>query len=232
MIRLLLALTIAVVCTGCTSLITPPPIPTAKASTVYLIDYGYHTSLLLPQQSPRSFLEYAYGDWQWFALGKKGSGSGVRSMFFSSSAGLGRRTIHFDQSPTSQVVVEALQATRAVEFTIDADAVNRLARELDQQYTTGAARDSHYSPANQLTFVPSREHYWMFHNCNHETVEWLQALGCEVSGLHATSDLRVARAYKDRVSEAFGSPEAQQSRRQAPPVAPARAAPPATNALP
>jgi hypothetical protein len=61
-------------CGGCTTTIVPPRAP-ADPVSVYVTDYGRHSSILLPD--PRGHLtEYAFGDWNWFALRQVGSSDG------------------------------------------------------------------------------------------------------------------------------------------------------------
>jgi len=50
---------------GCTSTVIPPKRVTDPAA-VFLTDYGRHSSLLLPDREGR-LVEYAFGDWDWFA---------------------------------------------------------------------------------------------------------------------------------------------------------------------
>ncbi len=78
---------------GCSGTVTPPPAPRHPA-VVYLCDYGYHSSLLLPVGDDGTFVEYLFGDWNWAALDHTGVGPAVTAGLFSPAATLGRRYVY------------------------------------------------------------------------------------------------------------------------------------------
>src|SRR5678810_1032518 len=62
----------------------------ADPVSIYLTDYGRHTSLIMPVSDSR-MVEYAFGDWDWFAANQNSSFSAVRALTFSRGSTLGRR---------------------------------------------------------------------------------------------------------------------------------------------
>ena len=169
---------------GCATTITPPP-NVANAATVYVMDYGRHSSLLLPA-GPHSFSEYAFGDWDWFALRRTTFGDGVRAMFFSRASTLGRRQLLLPDGANAFAVAKALRAERALRIDAPGDRVEGLRRQLDDLF------DRHlntviYEVESDMWFVRYRGGYWGCHNCNHRTKDWLEALGCDVRGPALTS---------------------------------------------
>ena len=64
--------------TGCSWTVRPPAHPSSPVN-VYLTDYGRHTSLILPTPDNR-LAEYAFGDWDFFALGHAGFLNGIRAL--------------------------------------------------------------------------------------------------------------------------------------------------------
>src|SRR5262245_62105277 len=77
---------------GCSATVTPPR-ATVDPVTIYLTDYGRHSSVLLPQPAG-GFTEYAWADWDWFALGDAHWYRIPSTMFFSQQATLGERNIN------------------------------------------------------------------------------------------------------------------------------------------
>ena len=187
---------------GCTTTVTPPRNPPDPVS-VYLADYGRHSSLLLPD--PRGHLtEYAFGDWDWFALRHTSSGDGVRALLFSRYATLGRRQLGVDDRDDAGDISKATQAAKVEQLQVSRSRVDTLLRRLDSFY------DAHidtvtYSPASNLWFVCYQGDYSACHNCNHATAGWLRELGCDVRGPVMLSKF-VARAPSPAPSRSATSP--------------------------
>ncbi|HEY7090521.1 MAG TPA: hypothetical protein VH518_20655 [Tepidisphaeraceae bacterium] len=172
---------------GCTTTVTPPP-HVGDPVTVYLADYGRHSSLLLPT-SPNHYMEYAFGDWNFFALGHTQWWVGAEAMVHSPKSTLGRR----------EVVVKAdderlrrwLGCKRLMRFQADRLRVDVLNMNLERTFDVSPIESVH-SKYSDLDHVPDDEQYWGFHNCNHVTAEWLRQLGCEVTGTANFSNFRLS----------------------------------------
>jgi hypothetical protein len=165
---------------GCTTTtIVPPRMPVDPVS-VYVTDYGRHSSILLPD--PRGHLtEFAYGDWDWFVLRHTDSGSGLHALFASKYSTLGRRQLNVDDRDEVDAIAAATKAAHVAKIDANRDRVTALLQRLDQFY------DRHldtvtFSPSSQLWFVRYHGRYGLFHNCNHVTAGWLRELGCDVRG--------------------------------------------------
>ena len=81
---------------ACTTTVTPPPAPRFPV-TVYVADYGRHASLLVPRPGGE-LVEFAYGEWKWFALGQKSMWRSPAALFWPTAATLGRRSLPGDLS--------------------------------------------------------------------------------------------------------------------------------------
>lgn len=62
---------------GCTAHVIPPSGLTAPVS-VYVLNHGRHSSLVLPGES--GWRRYAYGDWQWYAENRTGLMQGAAAL--------------------------------------------------------------------------------------------------------------------------------------------------------
>jgi hypothetical protein len=164
---------------GCTTTLIPPPAP-AEPVSVYVTDYGRHSSILLPD--PRGHLtEYAFGDWNWFALRQTDSGNGARALLFSKYSALGRRQLNVDDRDNIDHISAATKAGKVVKLEVSRARVEALLRGLDDFYDHYLDTVT-YAPSSGLWFVRYRGDYHLCHNCNHVTAQWLRELGCEVRG--------------------------------------------------
>src|SRR5687768_7285716 len=78
---------------GCATTIRPPADPKDPVS-VALIDYGYHASLALPA-GPGTSVEYAYGEWEWFARNNDAWYRVFPALCWPTRGALGRRALAF-----------------------------------------------------------------------------------------------------------------------------------------
>lgn len=171
---------------GCTMVIRPPS-AVPDATTVYIADYQLHASLLLPR-ADGTLTEYAYGEWDWFALNHEGVLDALRIAAFPARGALGRRTL---AAAADADELRALMGVEAV-YPVAVDPLRAaiVLRHLDDAYAAEQATEI-YNPQEQMTFVRSGRLYWTGWNCNHALAAWLDELGCDVSGCRAFSNFRV-----------------------------------------
>lgn len=180
---------------GCATTIVPPTVA-PDGATVYLTDYGRHSSVLLPSGSG-AYSEFAFGDWNWFALSRTKTSDGLRALFFSAGATLGKRQI--DLGDDVDDVARKTKAFHVAKFAASRGRIDPLLVRLNGDFE--ARLDTvRYNPASDLWFVRSDEPYGLLHNCNHATARWLRALGCEVRGPSVYSNFRI----RGRDSHAVG----------------------------
>ncbi len=174
---------------GCGVWVRGPQLPaTEPAASVYIADYGRHSTLILPR-GDGSATEYAYGQWDWFALGRQESWRGPLVLLTPSRATLGVR--HLPEEPADAADLERrLGVPAAYEVRVRREEVERLQRKLDGLFAAGADRAVH-SAAFGLDFVPVEGPYWLPYNCNTAVARWTGDLGCRVSGLAVFSDFTV-----------------------------------------
>ena len=136
------------------------------------------------------WVEYLFGDWQWAALDRTGAASAVRSAVWSTQATLGRRYLY---DPRPLAVPQPLSPVEVqTGITVDRDRCRRLQLELDRRWRTHARTAVDPGPVgNRYLFVPDDEPYGLLHNCNRETADWLDRLGCRTGGLPILSHFAV-----------------------------------------
>ena len=168
---------LSLVCVGCTPRIIPPAMP-RNAVPIYVADYGRHSSLILPDDKT-GLVEFSWGDYPWFAENHMRAGDAIAALLWSSGSTLGCR--HLPAELPHDELMHALSAKRLLRFLADADQAAALRKLLIDQFNLH--RDTMiYNKERQFYFVRDDGHYWLAHNCNHLTAEWLRMLGCQVDG--------------------------------------------------
>ena len=160
---------------GCISIVTPPPHPSDPV-TVYLVNEAMHKGILFPRANG-TFVEYGFGDWDWYALGYDSWYHAFDTVLWPTQGTLGRRLAPVRDAASlrnfySGVVLDPLIVEKA-----DATA---LLEELDQAYDRNV-ETSHYNPQYRTHFVEHDDGYWFLYNCNDAAADWLRKLGCSVS---------------------------------------------------
>ena len=184
------------VAAGCSNTIVPP-VNLQDPTSVYLIDYGRHSGLVLPHPGetkifpnadPPRYVEYAFGEWQWFALGREGPIDAIRALLVPSRGALGVRAVEGSPREHDQpgwFYVEAIPIL--VERKTAYDLSKSLAGMWHEQH-----EEMVFNETNGLSFVPIEKRYSFFRNCNPVLAGWLKELDCEVRGTALFSDWRVA----------------------------------------
>ncbi len=173
---------------GCATYVYPPVAP-KNPTTIYLCDYGIHSSLLLPTGDGK-FVEYVYGDWDYAALNETDPVHTLKALTISWEPALGRR---FLKPPPGQEVPQPPNRPNAIEpLILDGDLVKQQVQRLDQRYHERI--DTAYVnefPNYYFTFVVDDQRYSLLHNCNTLTGENLRNMGCYVAGYPILSNFIV-----------------------------------------
>ena len=196
---------------GCATKVVPPSNP-ANPVAVYITDYGRHSSVLLPMADGH-LMEYSYGDWEFYALNKYKWYIGATKLVASDGSGLGRRIVA--NPGDDEALRKQLGSKRLMRVEIEQSKVMDLLIELDQRYTANI-ETMVYNDYAKSYFVKDVSHYWLFHTCNAMTGQWLEKLGCRVSGFPVVSNFEVERRKQD-VPKVVKEPEIQYARQGAGP---------------
>jgi hypothetical protein len=165
------------------TVIVPPTDPAAPV-TAYVVDQGFHAGLVLPDRNG-GLIQYAYGDWNYFALNQQDLSDGLAALLIPTQGTLGRRRFsnvaELEQWVGDETLLSlAVAGTKAVKLL---DSLNaRFNRHIDthvENQVTG------------LTLVQDDLDYTLFHNSNHELVVWLEELDCRVEGFVLLSNFEV-----------------------------------------
>ena len=184
----LLALACALLATalwcGCASTVTPPSEPPDPVQ-VYLLSTGRHAGVLLPCGDGRT-VEYGYGDWSWYALGKTDWWRAPATVLWPTQGTLGRRyVLDADLAAMSHSygggTLEELHVSRS--------SADRLLARLDAKFAAGG--EPHFNELFDMSFVKHEAGFWMFHDCHDEVAEWLRELDCSVRWAPIRTGLRV-----------------------------------------
>lgn len=162
---------------GCTTNVHPPAALT-EPTTVWIVDYGRHASLLLPQNSSR-LVEFEYGEWRWFALDETQWWRAAWVNLVPCQGALARRDI--SAPATDELLRERLKARSLIALQVEGPRMSQLRERLEARFEAGAATMIH-NTRYELDFVKDPSHYWAWHNCHTVVRGWLRELGCRVEG--------------------------------------------------
>lgn len=166
--------------------IAPPP-PPREPGVVYLADYGHHSRLAL-QVDRQRMVEYAFGDWRYFAAGENTLWRGTVALFVPTEATLGRRPLA--SVPDEAAFNDLTGAVRSLRIEVERARLEELLAVLEGRY--GAQVSTEVAGEwTEMTFVKERGPYHLFQNSNHQTANWLRALGCEVGRFPIRSNFRL-----------------------------------------
>jgi len=189
----LLVLSLVALLGGCATTVIPPSNP-ANPVAVYITDYGRHSSILLPMGDGH-LMEYSYGDWEFYALNQYKWYIGASKLFFSEGSGLGRRILAHPGD--DEALHKMLGCKRLMRVDIEQSRVCELLEELDQRYSA-KIETMVYNDYGHSYFVKDESHYWLFHTCNAMTAQWLEKLGCRVSGLAVISNFELVKTKTEQ----------------------------------
>lgn len=181
-VRLVMAALSGLALAGCADVY--PPVNVTQPTTVALVNYGRHTSLLLPDGNGH-MTEWGYGDWSFCAEGKRGIHIELGAVLLPTSAALGRR--QFDAPLDAPIVQSKLTGCKVDPLIVERGNVEALGGELGRRFAARAG-EALYAADSDMTFVPAGEVYGAWSTCNNAIAKWLRALGCEVRGCTQTAD--------------------------------------------
>jgi hypothetical protein len=160
-----------------------PPAMVHDPLSVYVLDYGIHSSLLLPAGAEH--VEFAFGEWGWFAENRQ-EWYRVLRLLLPASATLGKRSL--PDPETAPVLGESLGLESMLELRVERAKAEALYHRLSRKYERQKATEI-YNPLVQMTFVHDPIVYTLCgNNCNWIMAQWLEELGCRVKGLRIEAD--------------------------------------------
>ena len=170
---------------GCQHAIVPPA-NVSDPVRVFVIDYGRHASLALPEEDS-SLVEWSWGDWNWYALERTGAAEGLQALFASPQSALGRRGLA--PSTGAEELAARVGAEQVLALGVERERARALQRNLEARWLR--RRHLAVRHANGRVFVPDDARYSLTNNSVHELTRWLKALGVDVEGTGLTANFKV-----------------------------------------
>ncbi|MBW3563700.1 MAG: DUF2459 domain-containing protein [Acidobacteria bacterium] len=177
---------------SCTTTIRPPAHPETPA-TVYLLEHGKSSSLVLPGNDDHAS-RWAFGDWRYYALNQTSWRNALIAVLWPTRSALGRQMIEPAPETTEEVLRRiGIGVRKILPITVEREAAVRLERRLQDLFN--ANRDSRlFNPSPRLEFVDYPEPYTLINSSNRKVAAWLRELGCEVSGVALQSRWQVVES--------------------------------------
>lgn len=177
--KLSLIVTLAVILSGCSGRIVPPPAPETPRA-VFILNHGQHSSMVL-EDKQGNLMRYSYGDWRYYAEGNTGFWSGLRAIFFPTKAALGRKALAGPATLENVQQQVIIPTKNVLSLQAEAAAVDALKQKLDAIYQQNQ-KSKRYRPDYDLDFVHHPMTYSLRHNSNQVIGQWLTELGSEIRG--------------------------------------------------
>lgn len=170
---------------GCQHVIEPPAAVSDPVS-VFVVDYGRHASLALPEEDS-SLVEWSWGDWNWYALERTGAVEGLQALFASPRSTLSRREL----APAAHAgeLAARVGAEEVLALNVERERARVLQRHLEARWLR-RRREAVTHPSGRV-FVPDDARYSVGNNSVHELARWLEALGAQVSGMAVTANFKL-----------------------------------------
>ncbi len=163
---------------GCTAVIHPPSSPSSP-TTVYVVDYGMHAGLVLPTGEKRRWVEYQYGDWNYFALANNAWYNSFPALLWPTQGALGRRYV--TPPPHVDSLVNHFSGKHVISLRVSDERAGQLRQTLEKMF--GRNQDTKIeNDIYGLTFVKVDLSYSLCFQCNDMLVHWLRELDCRVHG--------------------------------------------------
>lgn len=147
--RLWLLLLVAAFSLGGCQHVIEPPVEVSDPARVFVIDYGRHASLALPQENG-TLVEWSWGDWNWYALERTGLAEGAQALFASPHSALARRALAL--ADDSEELEARVRAKEVLALTVERERVRALHRQLEARWLR--RRDQAVAHPNGRIFVP------------------------------------------------------------------------------
>ena len=187
----LIAACFALLC-ACTTTVHEPA-SVRDPATVYILDYGRHASLLLPREDSSDLVEFAFGEWGWFAEGHDCLLRGPFVLLFPGQGTLGRK--QWPPPPPGTPMAEWIGVISAEPIMVERSRAAALVARLDAAFEEH--EDSRIANATGMEFVKIPRRYRGLSNSNTLVGEWLRELGAEVDGPAFFSNFAVRRERID-----------------------------------
>lgn len=195
---------------GCVTRITPVA-EVSDPTVVYVVDYGRHSSVLLPVEDGAqssellgrtTLREYTFGDWVYYAKDRDSLANAARALFWKTDGSLGRRDLvdlgpASDEAPIEPAarIQRTLQVDRVIPIVVERELAQGLLASLNARFEDGEQnRASIYNPAVDKDFVLDEQYYSILRHCNHEVRDWLRELGLEALGAPLIAEFKVLPA--------------------------------------
>lgn len=178
---------LSILLTGCATTIRPPH-AVKDPVRVVVLDYGYHASLAVPEETG-GVTEHAFGEWGWYVENRTGWWRAPGILFLPRQGALGRRR----HDCGIDELADASGAVSTLEINVEREQVAQWQARMDAEWANATSRRPAVRNADHsMDFVETSDRYWIFNTCNAAVAGWLVELDCEVSGWSIDADFKLA----------------------------------------
>jgi hypothetical protein len=182
--NLAIILAAGLIAAGCGATVYSPAHP-ANPTAIYMADYGRHSSVFFPMEDS-GFVEYSFGDWNFYAMGNSTNSDGFHALFWSCSATMARRYTHPEAGKAGP---SPLFGPRVFQLTVGRSQMQAVRDKLELRWRS-LIKTRIYNPYEDMEFVRDPIHYSWLYTCNDWTAQLLREMGCKVDGITTFSSFQ------------------------------------------
>jgi hypothetical protein len=151
-----------------------PPRDLSDPRQVFLIDHGTHTSIAV-ETNQETFIRYAYGDKNYYALRNTDLSSGARALLMPTDAVLARAELAI--TPSVEGVIDGLPVVvqKVYPLQVEGSKADQLISSLDEIFAEGKENLIEV-PAYGLDFVPHPDDYSWVNNSSTMIASWMRQM--------------------------------------------------------
>ena len=164
-----------------------PPAEVKDPVTIYVADYGIHSSVMLPMDQTH-FVEYSFGDYAYSVKNYDWPWNAVAALLISLQSSLGRNVLEVNTIDHKPIPVREPKRMMAIEA--ERSKVSAVVTKFDQRYRSDRGPEE-FNPETNTHFMRDSQHYAFYNNCNRMSAGILRDAGCKVYGWGLTSNFFV-----------------------------------------
>lgn len=176
---------------ACTATVSCPE-KTGDRRSIYLLKHGRHPTIVIADKDG-ALTRYGYGDWRYYAEAETGFSAGARALLWPTPGALGRQSYPEVADPSSANLHRTVKTgiSELHHFEVSEETADTLREELNALFHRGEQQRLLVNEPYDFEFVPHPRGYWLGHNSRGMVANWMESLGCEVSGVGPVLRLNV-----------------------------------------
>jgi hypothetical protein len=166
-----------------------PPVAVSDPVPVWVSQYGRHARVAVPSPDETKFIEYGFGEWNFYGREQRGFFSSLRAITGLGAGAFSRREL--SPAPDGTLGPAQTGGLRSESLWVERAQADALRAKLDARWE-GNQHTVRTRGHDGIVVSRDPARYNLFNNSNHASARWLEELGCEVRGLPVQANFRLS----------------------------------------